>query len=339
MPNTKSYIFVHIAKTAGSTLLSIMENVFNRDEILYLYDNDDYPQNVEGLKRMSGQEKRRYRLFTGHFPFGLHEYISQPCKYITILREPVDRVISTYNHIKNVECMSKDEDFRKRWEEARKMSLEEFVKSDILPYQSNYKVYCLADRAAEYGDCSVEDLERAKKNLREHFVIAGLTERFDETVVYIRRNLGWVVPYYAKMNVREGGLQKEDLPEGTLRLIEEKNWIAIELYKYATELFNEMIGKQGPDFQREVAELKKANSCISDLMHERDDLALHADGLARSIAEMSWIHRKQAEEFHSKYNELIRHYENSLSWRMTAPMRRSADFFHKINGPSSKGRA
>src|SRR3972149_251712 len=323
MPNTKSYIFVHIAKTAGSTLLSIMENVFNRDEILYLYDNDDYPQNVEGLKRMSGQEKRRYRLFTGHFPFGLHEYISQPCKYITILREPVDRVISTYNHIKNVECMSKDEDFRKRWEEARKMSLEEFVKSDILPYQSNYKVYCLVDRAFHRGACTTADLEMAKKNLKEQFVIAGLTERFDETVVYLRRNLGWAVPFYSKMNVSEGGMKKNILPKSTIKLIEEQNWMAIDLYNYATELFDEMVGKQGRDFKREVVELKKANYHISELVHDRDDLAQKFGEFANDQARK---YNEYGAEFESKYKELIRLYENSWSWKITAPLRKAVGY-------------
>lgn len=328
MPNTKSFIFVHIAKTAGRTLLSIMENVFNKDEILYLYDNDDYPLNVKDLKRMSEQEKRKYKLFTGHFPFGLHEYVPQPCKYITILREPVSRVISTYNHIKNVECMSKDEDFKKRWKEAQKMSLEEFVKSDILPYQNNYKVYCLTDRADKYGGCTAEDLEKAKRNLKEHFMIAGLTERFDETVVYIRRNLSWVVPFYTKTNVREGGLRREDLPQSTIKGIEEKNWMAIELYEYATELFNEMIGKQGQDFQREVAELKKANSCISQLQQERDNLTLMYEECARTANELNAIN-----------GELAKRYENSMSWRITAPMRKSLDLFYKLNGKDSKGNA
>ena len=36
---------------------------------------------------------------TGHVFYGVHEHIPQPTEYITVLREPIARVVSMYNHV------------------------------------------------------------------------------------------------------------------------------------------------------------------------------------------------------------------------------------------------
>ena len=47
---------------------------------------------------------------------------------------------------------------------------------------------------------SAGDLEQAKRNL-DDFLLVGLTERFDETFIMLRRMLGWRLPMYATRNV------------------------------------------------------------------------------------------------------------------------------------------
>ena len=49
------------------------------------------------------------------------------------------------------------------------------------------------------------DLAQAKRNL-DRFLVVGLTERFDESFILIRRALGWRLPMYERHNVSKAGL-------------------------------------------------------------------------------------------------------------------------------------
>ena len=44
-------------------------------------------------------------------------------------------------------------------------------------------------------------LERAKRNLDEHFSWLGMTERFDESLILLRRTFGWRDVRYVSRNV------------------------------------------------------------------------------------------------------------------------------------------
>ena len=46
------------------------------------------------------EEKDQIRLLKGHIPFGIHESYSSTAKYVTFLRDPVERIISYYFFLK-----------------------------------------------------------------------------------------------------------------------------------------------------------------------------------------------------------------------------------------------
>ena len=96
----RTLIFVHIAKTAGTTLKRILEKIYRRDSIVTvtrdLESKDINNILVDDFKRLSPQEKRKIRFIRGHLPFGLHQYINNPYDYITMLRHPVERAVSWY---------------------------------------------------------------------------------------------------------------------------------------------------------------------------------------------------------------------------------------------------
>ena len=132
----------------------------------------------------------------------------QECDYITMLREPVARVVSTYHHVL---------DHPRHWfhDEAvgNDMGLEEFVEAIAGP-ADNLQTRLLAGRVegelVTRADGSVavtplgaEALEEARANL-DRFLVVGLTERFDESFILVRRALGWRLPMYATRNAARG---------------------------------------------------------------------------------------------------------------------------------------
>jgi len=90
-------IFFHIPKTAGTTLNSIIRNNYSSNVI---YELGWQPQiSINKLKKLDSDRLTKLKVISGHMTFGIHNYIPHECSYVTILRNPIDRVISFYNYL------------------------------------------------------------------------------------------------------------------------------------------------------------------------------------------------------------------------------------------------
>ncbi len=89
----EALIFLHIPKTAGTTLNRIIEWQYSP---LAIFTMDPYRirATAERLKRLPEGHRRRLRVVRGHLFYGIHEFPPQGATYITMLREPVARVLS-----------------------------------------------------------------------------------------------------------------------------------------------------------------------------------------------------------------------------------------------------
>jgi hypothetical protein len=184
-------------------------------------------------------------------PFGLHEDLSGSVGYITVLRDPIDRVLSTYYFILTTPV-------HRLYEEvvSTNMSLREFVEDERFPQVSNQQTRLISGLR---GDPSAQALEVAKSNLSTHFSAVGFTERFDESLVLFKRLLGWRNICYHKRNVTKDRPRKYEIPNSTIRLIEKNNILDMELYEFATQRFNEALSEQGSSFRDEVCNFQRLN--------------------------------------------------------------------------------
>jgi hypothetical protein len=139
------------------------------------------------------------------------------------------------------------------------MTLKDYVCSGITPELDNGQTKFLSNvPLLEFGKCSSEVLEIAKENLRKMAVV-GLTERFDETLLVLKRTFGWSTPFYFRHNVSPNRPRKQDIPQDTLRAIEKLNELDFELYKYAKELLEQHIQKYFPSIRAELGMFKCLN--------------------------------------------------------------------------------
>ena len=97
--------------------------------------------------------------------------------------------------------------------------------------------------------------------------MVGLTERFDETLILLKREFGWDWPFYIRDNVTRNKAAREDIPSSTIDIIKEFNRLDIELYEYATKCFNEQIDSQGRSFYDEVEKFKELNKINTDKLN------------------------------------------------------------------------
>lgn len=231
-------VFMHIPKTAGTTLVSsLMWNYPVSDSLrLNLLGSP-----LSDLTAIPVERRSAMRLLYGHLPYGVHEYIPRPCSYVTIVREPVSRVISAYKYVlKTAHHRDHDEVV------GEGIGLEEYIKSFWPDERISRQTRQLCNKYD--GPLDEHDLERAKDNL-ERFLVVGLTERFEETFVLLRRTLRLRLPFYVTRNVSPS----LPVPAGVRDRIAELERFDIELYDYARELFADRVASQGSSFGSEVA--------------------------------------------------------------------------------------
>jgi hypothetical protein len=239
---TRALVFVHVPKAAGSTFFEVVKRQYPKGSLFHI-DGEQIIDDIEHLRTMSQDERLKMRCLFGHMPIGLHEHLAYPADYISMMRDPVDRVISLYYYAKQ-----SPDNYMHDTVVSQNLTLEQFVTSGISAEMNNGQVRVLCgikEVDTVYGDEPVteEHFLAAKRNLDELFLAVGLTERFDESLVLFSKLLGWRWLFYNNVNVTHSRAAKSDLPQSTIDLIRQYNQYDVALYEYATQLFEEKLRK------------------------------------------------------------------------------------------------
>ena len=104
-----------------------------------------------------------------------------------------------------------------------------------------------------------DDLEQAKDNL-DRFLVVGLTERYDESFILMRRGLGWKLPLYATRNVRKAApASGAELPAGRDRANADGQRARLGALRPRQDLLRERLGREGASLKRELAAFRALN--------------------------------------------------------------------------------
>ena len=155
-----------------------------------------------------------------------------------MMRDPVERIISVYNYVKN-SPRHKDYNF------IQNMSIEDYVKSGRNQFIDNGQTRLLAGRHTSlevpFRKINEGHLEQAKENIKSHFILVGLTERYDETLLLLQRMLQWKTPTYSIANAAKREKNTKQLAPKIRELITEYNQLDLQLYHYVSVLFDKQI--------------------------------------------------------------------------------------------------
>ena len=248
-------IFLHIGKTAGTTMRQVLRRNFrSRDVMVIRVRARPREETLERFGELPEDVRARPRLIMGHTIFGLHEHVPRPSTYITILRKPSSLVVSQYRFVLRTPGHRHHEVVT---EQA--IGFADYIRSGMSLEMDNSQTRAIAgDLSTPFGGCTDAMLERAKANLDESFSVAGLTERFEETLILLQKTFGWSHLHYIRANVAPQGPPIEVTDEAR-DLIEEHNRLDNALYAYASERFEEAI-RSYPSFVDDFARFKRTNA-------------------------------------------------------------------------------
>lgn len=239
-------LFLHIPKTAGTTLRSVADLQFGRKNVITYYHQKS-ADTLNNLDYMLRDERHDYRALIGHFRFGVHENLSQPARYVTFLRDPVALTISAYNERRKTFTA----EFEKP--DGSMKSIEEHLAENRIAY-ANLQTKLIAGTASE-AMAGEDDLDQAKQNLDQHFALTAPMSRFDEAMLLLSRRLGWRPCLYGTLNK---GPSHDIAGPQVRRLIEDMCGMDRRLLDYAAAKFDAETAAAGPLFADALAELRQA---------------------------------------------------------------------------------
>lgn len=243
-------VFIHIPKAAGSTLESAFRLRYGRSHVLAV---NTLERPIDETDLLAEIRWARVKVVFGHVHYGIDEYIPKECHYATMLRDPIARILSIYKYIARTPFHPLHERFARS-----KIGLDEYVSSDIDKHQvenaQTRQIGNVTDRDSSVDEAALGEARRNLASMR----FVGLTERFDESFVLLRRELGWRLPMYITRNAATGG-RDVPVPEGVIETIRERNALDISLYRAAQKRFEADVASAGTHFQREVSALPHLN--------------------------------------------------------------------------------
>nr|WP_276322305.1 sulfotransferase family 2 domain-containing protein [Halomonas neptunia] len=262
--DTPRVIFMHLPKTAGTSMHKILGDCFNSDEIC--------PERWNNLWNYTLVELASYRLFSGHFDYEACRCIpGEHNKIFTILRSPKKRLLSLYYFMRAHKKEVVEKEHFRLAELANEYNVEEFFSLEEVRQHSsinNTMVNALAGTIKrgrwEHQESCEEVLIKSKISNEEKVNLAkvrlknltafGIMEFFDQSVEHIFKslNLGSVDKEKIVIENRLEDVQNDNPrlkvverePESSQvdELIEELTSQDNELYNYAVNIFKERIG-------------------------------------------------------------------------------------------------
>lgn len=244
-------VFYHMPKSGGTSIGGILRRNYAPEAIVEC--GPDTHAFVAEMAAWPPERLAAIRLLQGHFPFGLHKLLPRPARCFTLLRDPVERVISYYYHARRdpghyLYQLIHDNDW----------SLAALLESRLALMMNDGQVRLFS---AVWGDApfdGVDDglLATAAENLRSCAVV-GVTEQFDLTLLLLQRAFGWRDIGYTRDNVGHNRLPAAALSPETLAAVRRYNQRDLALYEIARELLARQARAAGPLLPLRLAALRR----------------------------------------------------------------------------------
>jgi Sulfotransferase family len=178
------------------------------------------------------EQRAKFRIVMGHFQYGIHEFLPQEYTYVTIVRNPVERVISHYHYLRQTQPELTSDG-------AVPLSLTEMLERGRTVNLDNLMVRCFSgvdETQVPPGHIDRRIYDLAVDHLRTRFKFVGYQHRVDEAYAALQNQFNWKARASLEI-VNKGGRSGGNVDQATRASIERFNTWDCQLYSKIRELF------------------------------------------------------------------------------------------------------
>jgi hypothetical protein len=249
-------LFEHVPKSGGTTVGKILKDYYRSKRIPVYYIPNIRSEEAERYAALPVEERSIYFLIYGHGAYRLMDHIPGDVACITLLRDPIRRILSEFNYIHTKETHY----LHGRVVDAG-MSFKAFLQSGLRPHVENFttRTFSRLPQKAILKDPQAA-LDLAISNLERDFIHIGLLEQFDLSLILLKRKLHWDrYPFYLKENIsKRRVVGPEDIDSETMEILRDKNQLDLQLYELVSKRFSEEVQAGGESLVAEVEEFQNA---------------------------------------------------------------------------------
>ncbi len=257
--------FIHIPKTAGTSMTSVITQSFSPAEICPGRTMLDY-------KNKTAQELEQYQLYKGHiyYEFAIQN-LPANTKYITVLREPIERVVSLYKFWRShpphfFEDPGIPDIIKHGPRMAKDLNFLNFIKSEdnfVLQSTRNAQL-----RQLSVKSIGAKALNSNRKNLNEvlealqNYAVVGIQELLPFFAIEYNKFMGErAIKNIPNKNISKKERQFSDLTPHQFReakdLLMKENQMEMELYNSVRSLVMQRVSEWISYYLLEEDRLKK----------------------------------------------------------------------------------
>lgn len=240
--------FLHIPKTAGTSLNKIIKAQFKNNKV---YPFATYHQVFTNTKLNLDS----FEMVAGHFTMSFVKNFNNPVDTFTVFRNPVSRVISAYNHFMREPEANFEFNYFKKCNIKQALQTYPWLFSnqqikhlgwnDNILNMPRHKIpipFSIENWKNFYENVNMDKIyKNACENLEKLFLF-GFTDRINEFINNIFKKMNWSVPKEIpnQNKAKENQVTEEELNSSVVNIIENINEYDIKFYNYARRRYKEL---------------------------------------------------------------------------------------------------
>lgn len=207
--------FLHVPKSAGTTVRVLMENAYAHPEVMPVYRFSELDRIGSGLEA--------FHFYRGHLGIGLLERLEKRPGVVVWMREPAELVLSLFSFQHQMARLPPD------------MGIEAWLAMEEHPCVLSSFV---ARGLLETPKAPWDEVEGLVLEVLEHSLVCGLVEEQELSVQLLCHRLGLLPPPLSpRLNATRVRLRRGDLGARALELLEKRTMADLRVYRHARAVF------------------------------------------------------------------------------------------------------
>lgn len=228
---SRKLLYVHVPKCAGISVKKFLQQHYSRWRTFSVYQHGT--EQCDRFRRLPASRRHAFDLIVGHNAHNLVDYCSPSTVLATIIRNPVDRIVSHYFYVRE-----QPKHYLHKIVMRDRMTLRDYVNMQVSEELRNYMTCSFAcatqEEAARDPDGT---LERAWAILRDRYQVVGVVERLESAIEALRAATGMSMPWVnTRYNTTRARRSLDELTEVDRQAIIENNTLDLQLYRRVAAL-------------------------------------------------------------------------------------------------------